>query len=75
MGEQKYMDKGFCLDCMEKHAQRMEHHGEDMVTATADDPELRQKAQEVLDAQREIRKRVDEIRVEEKAKKLLRETV
>jgi hypothetical protein len=45
------------------------------VTGSEDNPELREKAQSLLDDQRNIRKEVDEIRVEEKAKKLLRETV
>jgi predicted ribosome quality control (RQC) complex YloA/Tae2 family protein len=58
---------------MEKHAQRMEHHGEDFLVATKDDPELREKAQKLLDQQRDIRKEIDEIRIdqlaEEKAKK------
>jgi hypothetical protein len=73
MPEKDYMNKPYCLECMSKHAQRMEHHGEDLVSASKDDPELRETAQELLDKQRDIRKEIDNLRVEERAKKMLSE--
>jgi len=71
MGEETYMNIGYCLECGTKHANRIEHHLEDFVTATKDNPRLRAIAQELLDKQREIRKRLDELRIEELAKKKL----
>jgi hypothetical protein len=40
-----------------------------MVTSTKDEPELRAEAQGLLDQVRDIRKRIDEMRIEEMAKK------
>jgi|GEM_PF-6706512 TolA-binding protein len=73
MGEEGYMNKNFCLECSSKHANRLEHHFEDMVTATHNEPELRQQAQEMLDQIRQMRKKIDEVRINELAKKKLKE--
>lgn len=75
MPEETYVNKPYCLECASKHSNRSEHHFEDLLTATKDDPDMREKAQELLDAQRNIRKEVDEMRIEEKAKQRLQETV
>lgn len=40
-----------------------------MVTSSKDNPELRATAQALLDQVRDIRKRIDEMRIEELAKK------
>lgn len=69
MGEEVYMDKGYCLECGTKHISRVEHHLEDLVTSSKDDKELREKAQELLDRTREIRKVLDELRIKEMAKR------
>jgi hypothetical protein len=45
------------------------------VTSSQGNPELRSQAQDLLDEQRQIRKQVDEMRIEEKAKQKLQETV
>jgi TolA-binding protein len=71
--EKGYMDKGFCMDCLNKHLSRAEHHGEDFITGTRDDPELRQQAQEMLDQIRDMRKRVDNLRIEALARKKIEE--
>jgi predicted nuclease with TOPRIM domain len=71
MGEETYMDKEYCLECATKHSNRLEHHLEDLQTATANNPELRTEAQNLLDNIRQIRKRIDTLRIEELAKKRL----
>lgn len=71
MSEETYMNKAYCLECATKHSNRLEHHFEDLVTATKDNPNLRQEAQNMLDKIREIRKRIDELRINEMAKKKL----
>lgn len=72
-GEKGYINAPYCLECQTKHLSRAEHHGEDLVTATQDNPEMRQEAQEMLDNIRQMRKRVDEIRINELARKKLDE--
>jgi TolA-binding protein len=72
MPEENYMNKPYCLECMVKHLSRAEHHGEDLVTASRDNPELRQKAQEILDQTRDMRKQIDEMRVNELAMQKLK---
>jgi hypothetical protein len=53
------------------------HHLEDLNTGAKDNPELREEAQQMVDQVREVRRKIDEIRVnelaEEKAKKMLSE--
>jgi len=71
MGEEGYINKPYCLECETKHLNRAEHHAEDLVTASADDPAMRQNAQKMLDNIRKMRKQVDEMRIEELAKKKL----
>jgi predicted outer membrane protein len=71
MGEETYMDKEYCLECATKHSNRLEHHLEDLVTSQKDNPELRSEAQEMLDKIREIRKRIDDMRINELAYKKL----
>jgi hypothetical protein len=48
-----------------------------LVTASKDQPEMREKAQELLDKQREVRREIDNMRIdqlaEEKAKKKIQE--
>jgi erythromycin esterase-like protein len=73
MPEEEYINPAYCLECLTKHGNRVEHHLEDLVTASKDDPELRRQAQEMLDKAREIRKQVDDLRIKELAK--LRQTV
>jgi hypothetical protein len=75
MGEQNYMDKVYCLECMSKHSNRLEHHCEDLLTSSKDRPELRKIAQEMLDQSRDMRKAVDELRIDELAKKRLQSTI
>lgn len=72
MPEKDYLNPNYCLECMEKHSNRLEHHLEDLVTATKDNPALRSEAQDLLDRTRELRKAVDELRIREIAK--LKET-
>jgi len=67
MGEETYMNKNYCLECGTKHINRLEHHLEDLQTATRDNPELREKAQEMLDQIRDIRKEIDQLRIEQLA--------
>jgi len=74
MGEESYMSKPYCLECMGKHANRFEHHSEDLWTASTDDPKLRAEAEKILDAARKLRKKIDEIRVEQLALKKLKES-
>ena len=73
--EKGYMDKSFCLDCLPKHSNYAEHHASDFVTGTKDEPELRAKAIEILDKIRDMRKEIDDIRVNELAKERLRQTL
>jgi hypothetical protein len=73
MGEETYMNKPYCLECGVKHSRDAEHHLGDLVTASKDDPEMREKAQELLDKQRDIRREIDNLRIEERAKKILTE--
>lgn len=73
MGEETYMDKGYCLECMTKHSRDFEHHAEDLVTASKNNPNLRDVAQDIVDNARDLRKQVDELRVEEYAKKKLKQ--
>jgi hypothetical protein len=73
MGEAAYMKPEYCLECAGKHSNRLEHHFEDMVTATENNPDLRQEAQEMLDNIRQMRKKVDELRIKEMARKKLEE--
>jgi hypothetical protein len=68
MPENDYMDKKYCLECATKHANRLEHHYEDIVSASKDDPQMRQNAQNMLDKVRELRKETDEMRINELAK-------
>jgi hypothetical protein len=63
------MDKGYCLECLNKHLSRAEHHSEDLWTSSKDNPQLRVEAQEMLDQIREFRKRIDAMRIDELAKK------
>lgn len=69
MPEQDYMNKPYCLECIVKHLSRAEHHQEDLVTSSRDNPALRADAQDVLDQIRDLRKRADELRVEEMMRK------
>jgi hypothetical protein len=71
MGEQTYMDKGYCLECMGKHSRDLEHHLEDFVTSSKDNPDLRAEAQVMVDAVRDIRKNIDDLRLDELARKKL----
>jgi hypothetical protein len=75
MSEEKYIKPEYCLECSSKHANRLEHHYEDIVTATKDNPRLREQAQNILDDVREIRKKTDEIRIEELAKNRLQRNI
>ena len=68
MPEETYMNKAYCLECATKHSRDLEHHLEDLVTASKDNPQLRQWAQEMVDKTREIRKQIDELRIRELAK-------
>jgi hypothetical protein len=45
----------------------LEHHLEDLQTASRDNPELREKAQEMLDQIRDIRKEIDQLRIQQLA--------
>lgn len=65
VGEETYMDKGYCLECGTKHANRLEHHLEDLVTSSKENPNLRMEAQDMLDQVREMRKKLDELRIKE----------
>jgi predicted RNase H-like nuclease (RuvC/YqgF family) len=65
MGEEGYMNKNYCLECGTKHINRLEHHLEDLQTATRDDPEMRKKAQDMLDQIRDLRKELDQLRIEQ----------
>jgi hypothetical protein len=73
MPEESYMSKPYCLECQTKHLNRAEHHAEDLVTSAQDDPELREEAQDMLDQIRGMRKRVDELRINELARRKLEE--
>jgi hypothetical protein len=72
MGEEKYMDKDYCLECGVKHARDVEHHLEDLVTGAPE--ELKEKALELKEKARQLRKSIDDLRIIEMAKKL-KETV
>lgn len=69
MAEQDYMNKTYCLECSTKHANRLEHHLEDLVTSSENKPELRTLAQQLLDNTRDVRKVIDNMRIEEMANK------
>jgi len=75
--EDAYVDPKFCISCAGKHSRDLEHHLEDAITGSKDNPELRQEAQQMVDQVREIRRKIDEIRIdqlaEEKAKKKLQD--
>jgi hypothetical protein len=66
-----YVKPAFCLSCSAKHSRDLEHHLEDLETGTEDDPELRQQAREMIDQARNIRKRIDDLRIEALARKKL----
>jgi hypothetical protein len=68
MGEEKYMDEDYCLECAVKHSRDVEHHLEDLVTGAP--PELKGKALELKEKARQLRKEIDSLRVLELAKKL-----
>jgi len=71
MGIETYMDKGYCLECGVKHTRDVEHHLEDLITASKDNPELRELGQDLVDRIREIRRQLDDLRVNELARKKL----
>lgn len=75
IGEETYMDKPYCLECSVKHGRDVEHHLSDLVTSSKNDPRLREKAQTLLDNQRDIRKALDEMRIEELANKKLKDMI
>lgn len=75
MGEETYMNKEYCLECMGKHSQRLEHHAEDLFTSSRDNPELREIATDFLDKARDLRKTIDNLRIEELSKKKLSNTI
>jgi hypothetical protein len=68
MGEEKYMDEDYCLECAVKHSRDVEHHLEDLVTGAP--PELKETALELKEKARQLRKEIDNLRVLELAKKL-----
>jgi len=68
MGEEKYMDEDYCLECATKHARDVEHHLEDLVTGAS--PELKDVALKLKEEARQLRKKIDNLRVLELAKKL-----
>ena len=49
------------------------HHLEDLETGSKDNPEMREQARELIDQAREIRRKVDEMRIDELAKKKLQD--
>jgi hypothetical protein len=68
MGEEKYMDEDYCLECAVKHSRDVEHHLEDLVTGAP--PELKETALELKERARQLRKSIDQLRILELAKKL-----
>jgi hypothetical protein len=44
-----------------------------MRSGSKDDPELRKQAEEMLDQARELRRKIDNLRIEERAKEKLKE--
>ena len=71
MGESTYINPEFCLECATKHSRDLEHHLEDGVTATRGMPE-RERFQDLVDRIRLLRKDIDDMRINELAKKKLR---
>lgn len=71
IGEETYMNKTYCLECATKHSNRLEHHLEDLQTSTKDNPEMRADAQNLLDQIRDVRKKIDILRVNQLAKEKL----
>ncbi len=75
MAEDEYVKPTFCLSCSAKHSRDLEHHLEDLETGTRNDPQMRQAARELIDQARDLRRKIDELRINELARKKLEEGV
>lgn len=73
--EDEYVKPKYCLSCSAKHSRDLEHHLEDLRTGSSNDTELRAKAQEMIDKARDLRREIDNMRIDERAKEKLQETV
>jgi queuine/archaeosine tRNA-ribosyltransferase len=73
--EDAYMEPKYCLSCASKHSRDTEHHLEDYNVSARNNLELREVAQRLLEKAREIRRAVDDIRINELAKERLRNTL
>jgi queuine/archaeosine tRNA-ribosyltransferase len=71
--EDEYVKPQYCLSCSAKHSRDLEHHLEDLETGSKENPELRQQAREMIDQIRDVRKRIDDLRIESLARKKLEE--
>jgi cytochrome c553 len=71
--EDDYVKPSYCLSCAGKHSRDLEHHLEDLETGSKDNPEMREQARDLIDEARDIRRKVDEMRIEELAKKKLKQ--
>jgi len=71
MAEDEYVKPQFCLSCSAKHSRDLEHHLEDLETGTRENPEMRQQARELIDQARELRRKIDQMRIDDLARKKL----
>lgn len=51
------------------------HHLEDLITGSKDKPELRELARQMVDKVRDLRRDIDELRINELARKKIKEIV
>jgi len=71
--EDAYVAPSYCLSCSAKHSRDLEHHLEDLETGSKENPEMREQARDMIDDARDLRRRIDEMRIEELAKKKVKE--
>jgi len=69
--EDAYVAPSYCLSCSAKHSRDLEHHLEDLETGSRGNPELREQARDMIDQARELRRKIDEMRIDELAKQKL----
>jgi hypothetical protein len=67
--EDEYIKPTYCLSCSAKHSRDLEHHLEDLETGSSG--RMRQDARDMIDQARNLRRRIDNMRIEELAKKKL----